>query len=226
MSLFERTELNNFKKQIERYLNFPLSICITDNMTSMIRVKREKGRVLLRIHWMFLKSEDEVKRAVAEFIAKRSKESIEILRRFIKGFPLPERKLRKAASSREKGKFVNLRQIFDEVNREYFAGRIKSQITFGRYIHKRRKSRFINLGYYREDIDTIYISTRLDRIGIPEVFIKFIVYHEMLHAMEKESETECCRRRRRHSKSFREKEKMFKEYFLVQKIKKKIIGML
>jgi predicted metal-dependent hydrolase len=50
----------------------------------------------------------------------------------------------------------------------------------------------------------------LDRRNIPGFFIRYIVYHEMLHGMMKEERKNG--RRLLHSPAFRRRERMFGEY--------------
>ena len=71
----------------------------------------------------------------------------------------------------------------------------------------------------------VIISSRLDKKTVPEIFVKFIVYHEMLHADEKEEEG-ARKRGRVHSRAFRAKEKLFKDYSLIKKIQSSIIERL
>ncbi len=66
------------------------------------------------------------------------------------------------------------------------------------------------LGSYCLRTNTIRINPVLDRKTVPDYFIGFIVYHEMLHA-----DMGVCRingRRSVHSSEFRKRERMFKEY--------------
>ncbi|MBN1521934.1 MAG: hypothetical protein JW928_05310, partial [Candidatus Aureabacteria bacterium] len=203
--VFPEVEMEALKDAIELHVPFPLEVKITDNRTTMISVSRKKGLVNLRIHWMFLHAGKDVKKALVHFLGRPEKAYRRTINDFIRDFPLPGKSRNDRAALRPQGKYFDLRRVFHEVNREYFGGEICSKISFGKRIRKKRKVRYINLGYYREDADTIFISSRLDRREVPEIFVKFIVYHEMLHAEEKYNKVTSSRNRLRHTDHFRKR---------------------
>lgn len=108
-----------------------------------------------------------------------------------------------------RGRFHNLRDLFDEINREYFEGRIASSVTWGARAgrHAVRKR---TLGSYSSRTDTIRIHPFLDRKDVPAYFLQFVLYHEMLHADMGVGEKNG--RRTVHTKEFRRRERLFREY--------------
>ena len=76
--------------------------------------------------------------------------------------------------------------------------------------NKRRLVRKRTLGTYCRTTDTIRINPVLDRRSVPLYFIRFVVYHEMLHGYIKEEKKNG--RRSLHSPEFKRKERLFKEY--------------
>lgn len=107
------------------------------------------------------------------------------------------------------GKYHDLREMFDEINAEYFDGRINAVITWGsrcsRYAVRRR-----TLGSYSESTNIIRINPALDKKTVPRYFVAFVVYHEMLHAdigTERQGG-----RRIVHSREYKKQEKLFKDY--------------
>ncbi|MFP3870166.1 MAG: SprT-like domain-containing protein, partial [Syntrophobacteria bacterium] len=81
---------------------------------------------------------------------------------------------------RPAGRFFNLKHIFDELNCEYFEGRLACGITWGAN-KKVRNQKTIRLGSYSEATRTIRVNPVLDRRYVPNYVIRGIVYHEMLH---------------------------------------------
>jgi hypothetical protein len=112
-----------------------------------------------------------------------------------------------------KGRCFDLRQIFDQLNREYFQGELRvRQIGWSR-----SPSRTI-LGHHDPAHETITISKSLDRPAVPRLLVEFIVFHEMLHvryAVERNHH-----RRIIHSAQFRAAEKQFAHYSEAQRLLK------
>ncbi len=75
------------------------------------------------------------------------------------------------------GSHYNLTVLFDGLNQEYFKGRLP-RIHLGWSL---RKSRRI-LGHFDPSHQTIALSRLLDHPTVPEVVVRFILFHEMLHA--------------------------------------------
>jgi predicted metal-dependent hydrolase len=110
---------------------------------------------------------------------------------------------------RTAGKFHDLCGLYDGINREYFGGLVDAVITWGsrspRYAVRKR-----TVGSYSERSNTIRINPVLDRKTVPQEYIAFIVYHEMLHAALGVSIQ--GKRRSVHSREFRKREKLFQDY--------------
>lgn len=107
------------------------------------------------------------------------------------------------------GRFHNLRSLFDEINSEYFEGRIASSVTWGAR-SGRHAVRKRTLGSYSSRTDLIRIHPVLDRKDVPVYYLKFVLYHEMLHADMGVGERNG--RRTVHTKEFRRRERLFSEY--------------
>ncbi len=108
---------------------------------------------------------------------------------------------RKLLSSPQ-GNHYDLTALFDGLNREYFKGRLPG-IHLGWSL---RKSRRI-LGHFDPSHQTITISRLLDHPTVPEVVVRFILFHEMLHAkLLARSHFDV---KNPHSRQFREEERRF-----------------
>ncbi len=66
------------------------------------------------------------------------------------------------------------------------------------------------LGSYSERSNTIRINPVLDRKTVPRYYVAFVVYHEMLHAAI--GLLLQGKRRSVHSREFRKRERLFKDY--------------
>ncbi len=111
---------------------------------------------------------------------------------------------RKIISSAQ-GKFYDLDRMFARLNRLYFDREIaKPVLTWSK-----RRARSI-LGHHDAAHDTITISKSLDARDVPEWFVEYIVFHEMLHI--KHPARIINGRRYYHSPAFRAEEQRFPSY--------------
>ena len=163
----------------------------------------------LRLHRLFLGSDTCILDEIAGFIKNRrclmkhTRAFISNNRHALKS-PAPRRITIKAC-----GKQYDLTPIFDGLNRRYFDGAVSSAITWGRRGARRFPARR-TLGTYLEERNLIRINPVLDSRRVPLLYLEFIVYHEMLHAVM-ESEVKNGRRSI-HAKEFRRREMLFEQY--------------
>lgn len=108
---------------------------------------------------------------------------------------------RKRFSSPE-GRCFNLIEIFDELNRRFFAG-LMARPVLGWSLKPSRT----RLGHYDPSHNAIIISSWLDRPEVPRLVVDYVVYHEILHL--KFPVEDCGSRRRVHTRAFRLEEKRF-----------------
>jgi hypothetical protein len=83
-----------------------------------------------------------------------------------------------------RGEVHDLEEIYDDLNRRYFAGRIDARITWSQRQQpgaKKRRRNSIKMGSYSVEDRLIRIHASLDRPFVPRLFVEWIVYHEMLH---------------------------------------------
>jgi predicted metal-dependent hydrolase len=115
-----------------------------------------------------------------------------------------QRRGRKVISS-SRGRVYDLDKIFDRLNREHFDDRLeKPTLTWSQ-----RRTRRI-LGHHDSVHDTIVISKTLDAREVPEWFVEYILYHEMLHI--KHPGRIIDGRRYHHTNAFRADERRFPHY--------------
>jgi len=108
----------------------------------------------------------------------------------------------------EKGRYFDLREIFDKINAKYFRNRLRDYtIVWGRR-RKQRPKTYMVFGTIQEVDKMIRIHPLLDRSFVPTWFLEYVVYHEMLHAMVPDQYDEKGRRPVHHEK-FQEREKQF-----------------
>ncbi|HSX04330.1 MAG TPA: hypothetical protein VLG76_06345 [Rhabdochlamydiaceae bacterium] len=119
------------------------------------------------------------------------------------------------------GEHYHLDQIYEKINQHYFEGKLDLKISwFGN--HKSVAKRRVILGSYNHRKGLIKIHRVLDHSHIPDYFISFIVYHEMLHHVLPPLWGR-YRRRRIHHSEFSAREKQFEEYALAKEFRKGFI---
>jgi hypothetical protein len=111
---------------------------------------------------------------------------------------------RKVVTSAQ-GNVYDLERIFRRLNQRYFGGRLAEPTLSW----SQRRTRTI-LGHHDHVHDTIVISKSLDSRDVPEWFVEYILYHEMLHI--KHPARLVNGRRYYHTKAFRADEQKFPHY--------------
>ena len=102
-------------------------------------------------------------------------------------------------------------EIFDRLNERFFRGRLRGyKVLWGRKQKRRPKEYFI-FGTIQEEDRVIRINPLLDQPFVPPWFLRYILYHEMLHAVVPD-EIAPNGRRRVHTELFYEREREFPGY--------------
>lgn len=187
---------------------------ITNNSSTMMTLRYEQasGRAIVGLHHMFLDAPEPVRKALGTWIQRpRTKSAGKKLEAFI----AERRHLIDAKSSRRivlrtKGQCVDLELLYREVNAAEFDGSIETPITWGK-MPTRRHRRSIRFGSFTPDDNLIRIHPYLDQAFVPIYFIRYIVFHEMLHA-HMGIEEGPTGRRRIHPPAFRRREEEYGDY--------------
>ena len=202
----------SFQKQLERAANRKVKLRINDNHSTMLSVKWEPDCTKVSMHRMFLEAPQNIMDAVACHIRKKNSVVAPKVKAYI------EDKLRTLDYSHEidkeglstKGNVYDLQEMFDEINATYFKNSVKLMITwFGNPSHRSRTK--VTFGLYYEPLRLIKIHRMMDRRFFPEYFVKFVIYHEMLHHVSPSYYDEKGRHKI-HTKEFKELEKKFIDY--------------
>ena len=83
-------------------------------------------------------------------------------------------------TSRTKGVKYDLKEVFDRVNQDYFKGKIKSFIRWGKYASKTSYQSYFNDSHGNRH-NLITIAGAYNHTKIPAFAIQGVVFHEMLH---------------------------------------------
>lgn len=201
------------RHEIEQKAGCRVALTVTNNTSNMMSVKVTPGEhaIRLRLHHMFLDAPLEIRNALAHWIRHpRSKKHAECFRAFIAS---RNDKIRiqpaLPAKVKTKGAFFDLQALFDEINAVHFNSSLDVIISWGRETSARLRS--IRFGAYYDTARLIRIHPRLDQAFVPSYVVRYIVFHEMLHASVGIRRNESGRRSI-HSRQFKERERRFPEY--------------
>ena len=206
-------EESAFQAELERRTGMRISLTVTNNSSSLMAFYPDRaGRsARLRIHHMFLTADTQVIGALATWLThRRHKRSAALIDAFIRS---NEHLIQRAARTRRlrtTGNVHDLASYFDELNATEFGGGVATPITWGRNVTRNRR-RSIRLGSYSPEDDIIRIHPNLDQAFVPEFFVKYIVFHEMLHANLGVELAENGRRRV-HTPEFNRRERAYRDY--------------
>lgn len=180
-----------------------------------IRVRA--GRVYVRLSDIFNNAPPEVIRALSFLLVARllSRKAPAAHERTYRDYAFSPQVLRASDLARQKrgrkvissaqGKTYDLDRLFAKLNRRHFDGQIEKPVL----TWSKRRARSI-LGHHDAVHNTITISKALDSSDVPEWFVEYILYHEMLHI--KHPARLIRGRRYYHTPAFRSEEQRFPRY--------------
>ena len=166
-------------RTLSRYTGRGIRCTFTHNRSTMISYRERPGGSLdIRLHHMFLDAPDPVLAALAVFLTGGDRRAAAVIDGFIRArqaeVPPPD------VRCVPQGRFHDLRALFDRLNATYFHGACVSRITWGS-AGSRRYRRSIQLGCYVRSESLIRVHPCLDQAFVPEFYVAWIVFHEMLH---------------------------------------------
>lgn len=205
-----------------------VNLTITDNRISMASVDFSKPQFIkVRLHEEFLKAPEDVVNALKRFLHSGKKSDWRVISGFAKKIVSenirPARRKKKPMA----GDVHNLSEIRNDVNRCFFRGRVSCKIEWGnRVVAKKRgrKSRSIRYGSWIPDLQMIRINPLLDDDRVPYEFIRYIVFHEMLHSVVPSEQRSS--RNYYHATTFKRLERAFPNLDVMHKLAKDLLTVL
>jgi len=164
------------------------------------------GRVRLRLQRVFLRAPEGVLRALARWIGTCRGRCPREVRGFIAACAEQIPAQRRLPRIRTRGHCHDLAEIASGVNRDFFRGQMDLRITWGRAVNAARRVHQRQLGSCDRARKLVTISRVLDQQEVPRFFVAFVVFHEMLHAVQPEGSE------RDHGPEFTAVERMHPDY--------------
>lgn len=204
---------DTLRRRLESLTGERIELTLTNNTSTMMsynpRTWCQPAR--LRLHRMFLTADVVIIDALAHWMSGRRRSSGPVIDAFIAANRhLVARKPVPRVRLVTRGLHHDLRWYYHEVNRTEFGGLLDVPITWGRFPTTRRR-RSIRLGSYSADDHLIRIHPHLDQPAVPDFFVRYIVFHEMLHAQVGIEQTPGGRRRI-HTREFNTRERAYRDF--------------
>ena len=203
-------DLDAMHRDLAQRLGEPLDLVGTENKRTLLSWKRGlDGLLRLRIHKQFSRAAEPTLNAVASYIRHGDKSAAAEIRNFARELGLLGKRPGRARYGAPLGMAHDLRCYLDDQNRQHFAGQFKGRIGWSRRTRS-SKRKTIRLGSWSPRNKLIRIHPALDDRKVPEFVLRFVVFHEMLHAEIGASEQGA--RRIYHSRDFRRREQEHPDY--------------
>lgn len=177
------------QRRIQSRVSGRVELTLTDNRAVMISVRRitRHRQYKVRLHHLFADSPPEVIEHLSRYIMFDDQAASNALGHYIDENdgqirnPPPPRS-RKTAINTE-GRVYDLERIFRRLNRQYFGGQLKCDITWGKRTSIKRPRSTVKLGSYTVEDRLIRVHPGLDQEWVPAYYVDWVVFHEMLHAV-------------------------------------------
>ncbi len=109
------------------------------------------------------------------------------------------------------GRHFDLESLFDRLNEKYFQGALHPP-----HIGWSTRSWRRQFGCYDPGPRQILLNRHMDRPGIPQFVVEYVLYHEMLHVKHPTRRSGCSLVS--HSREFREEEKRFTQFARARRV--------
>ncbi len=191
------------------------------NYSGLYKYKVTDKRATIQLSEGFIRAGDDIFQAVMTIVLLGKENSP---KQIIRNFGLTEEysdlifeldSIAEVAAEIPQGSYYNLEKLFENINREYFAGKMsKPRLTWNQTLTRRK------FGHYERTRDRVVISKTLDSNRIPQFVVEFVLYHELLH---KEIGVKYVNGRcMAHTAEFRRQEQQFKFYLKASQYLEKI----
>lgn len=174
--------LDTLQKQLETQAGRKLKVRINDNRSTMLSVCWEPDHTRVSLHRMFLKAPSNVMTALGTYLKGKNRELQPAVKAYIEECRqrLDYSHTVDQGALCHQGRVYNLQEIYDEINRDYFGGKLRLHITWFGEPRCRNRSR-ISFGLYHDTLKLIKINRILDKNSIPRYLVSYVIFHEMLH---------------------------------------------
>ncbi len=214
----DRDRAGRLLLRLEALTGGPLHLRVNRNTSTLLSLTkpRDGSPPRFSVNKMFLSAPDEVVKALGQYVKRSTPTTHAILRTYMDSHAEAheeERAQARSLSLRSRGRVHDLHALAEDVNREFFNGELKINITYSRGAVEpaNGRRRHIIFGSYDRRHALVRIHPALDDPHVPEFFVKFVIYHEMLHHIL-DVRPQPGGRRCIHTAQFRDRERRHPDY--------------
>ncbi len=156
-----------------------VELALTRNRVSMASVQfLTESHARIRLHEHFALAPDDIMAALVGYLRSRQKRHWKRICAYARSIPVspPNR----PATCHTKGRIYDLEALSVEINNTFFGGKLRFRVGWGRH-SRPAKRRSIRYGSCNIETRLIRIHPFLDQEHIPVDFVRYILYHEVLH---------------------------------------------
>lgn len=120
-------------------------------------------------------------------------------------------------STQPQGRHFDLHALFGQLNQQYFSGALQCP-HIGWSVRNWRRQ----FGCYDPGPHQIVLNRRMDRPGVPQFVVEYVLFHEMLHLKHPTRRSGCTLLS--HSPEFRSEEKRFVQFAVARRFLDRMAG--
>lgn len=225
---FPARDVTALRHALERESGLQVQVTVTRNRVRMISVRfPSRAQAAVRLRPEFLKAPDALVSELSAYLRSRDARRWRAVAAFARAIPAvtPSAPLPPVSSQ---GHVWDLAALRDEVNRTFFHGRVDCRISWGRVRPQRRqpqcRGRSIRYGSWDAATRTIRIHPLLDNARVPRDFMRYLVFHEMLHVLVPVEGRQG--RRIYHPAGFRALERRYPDYARMRQLSRELLRAL
>ena len=199
----------SLRRTLSERTGMRVELVLTRNRVAMASVHFVAERhARLRLHETFASAPDDVLAALVAYVRTRRKRHWADVCAYARTIAVGEPS--HVIPCHTRGQVYDLRALAEDVNNTYFGGALRYRVGWGRRGGTGVRRRSIRYGSCNVETRLIRIHPFLDHKNIPEDFVRYILYHEMLHLVV----PPVMRNGRRidHPEAFRRLERQFPQY--------------
>ena len=176
-------ERDRLEQRLRRGLGLPVTVTVTNNRRTMISTRRQVGHLEVRLHRMFLAADEATLENLVAYLDDGDPRASRAVGGFIRANRDLITKRPRRVAVRTRGEHYDLAAILDEIVARHFSANAVEGvvITWGKRPPRGRRRRSIRLGTYTHERRLIRIHPALDQEFVPGFFVRFVVFHELLH---------------------------------------------
>ncbi len=155
-------------------------LVVTNNRVHLVSCRRVDDALEVRISSRLLVLGSAVVDPVVGFTLGRpaAKARLQALFEALPPAPPPRRR---PARVEPRGRFHDLRELARSESLRHFGRDLDVRVSWGRRSPARRRQRSIRLGSYQSESGLIRVHPLLDHPAVPDWFVGFVLFHELLH---------------------------------------------